>query len=105
MDLIKLYGLKGPIDSVKLRLAVTNRLSDHPNKRHWIRSIFGGKVRSYNKFVKDQCRPGVFVERHGQAVTATSEVLGVTIHIVGTFNNRENPVTVIGDGDRTILPG
>ena len=105
VDLIKLYGLKGPVHSTELRLAVTNRLLEHPNKRQWIRSIFGGKVRSYNKFVKDQSRPGVFVDKYGLAVLATSEVIGVTIHIVGTSNNRENPVTVIGDGVKTIHIG
>ena len=105
VDLVKLYGLKGPTDSIQLRLAVTNRLLVHPNKRQWIRSIFGGKVRSYNKFVKEQSKPGVFVDRDGLAVYVTSEVLGVTIHIVGTSNNAENPVTVMGDGEKTIHVG
>ena len=98
LDLVTLLGIPGGFQDVhELRLAVTNRISSHPNKREWIRSLFGGRARAFNKFVKEQSKEGAFVDDSGIAVLVTSEVLDVVIHIVGTSNNAENPVTVIGN--------
>ena len=105
VDLVKHHKLKAPGDPNELRLAVTNTLKNHPQKSQWIRSLFHGKSRSFNRFVKEHSVPGTFVDNFGLLVLATSEYLNVTYHIVGTSNNEKDPVTVIGnkDGDSNVV--
>ena len=79
-----------------LRIAIANSLKTHPEKSQWVRSIFNGKPRSFNRFVKENSIPGTFVDNFGLLVIATSDYLDAVIHIVGTSNNEKDPVTVIG---------
>ena len=105
VDLTKSLCMVGPSTPNQLRLAVTNAIMSHPNKRQWIRSLFGGKARAFNKFVKEQSKDGVFVDNYSIAVTVTAEVLDVQFHIVGTSNDEKTPVTTIGEpaGGKKIL--
>ena len=88
--------MKVPTDPTDLRIAVTNSRKTHPQKSQWIRSLFNGKARSFNRFVKEHSTPGTFVDNFGLLVLATSDYLNVIYHIVGTSNNKKDPVTVIG---------
>ena len=97
VDLIRSLDMIGPSTAHQLRLAVTNAIMSHPNKRQWIRSLFAGKARAFNKFVKEQSKDGVFVDNWSIAVTVTAEVLDVQLHIVGTSNDEKTPVTTIGE--------
>ena len=105
IDLIQLHNIAGFSNAHQLRLAVTNLMKRHPNKRQWIRTLFAGKARGYNKFIIDQSKDGVFVDNNGIAVLLTAEVLGLKIHLVGTSNDQKNPVTPIGDAsdDQTVF--
>ena len=95
-DLAKLHKLNVPEDPNVLRIAIANSLKTHPQKSQWVRSIFNGKARSFNRFVKENSIPGTFVDNFGLLVIATSDYLDAVIHIVGTSNNEKDPVTVIG---------
>ena len=94
-DLARLYGLKSPDDPNELRLAVANFLQHHPRKVHWIRSLFNGKTRSFNRFIKEHSVPGKFIDNFGLFVLGTGEYLNVKYHIVGTSNNAKDPVTIL----------
>ena len=94
-DLARLYGLKSPDDPNELRLAVANVLQNHPKKVQWIRSLFNGKTRSFNRFIKEHSVPGKFIDNFGLFVLATGEYLNVKYHIVGTSNNAKDPVTIL----------
>ena len=50
-------------------------------KSQWVRSLFHGKSRSFNRFNKEQS-----VDNFGLSVLATSDDLDVVFHIVGTSN-------------------
>ena len=99
VDLISQHNLSAPRDHIILRKAVANAILGHSQKRNWIRALFGGKTRDFNKFVKEQSKPGVFIDNSGIPVVATADYLNVVFHIVGTSNNHQNPVTVIGEGE------
>ena len=104
VDLITLFKLRAPTDHLTLRKAVANSMLIHPQKRNWIQSLFGGKTRDFNKYVRDQSKPGVFIDNTGIPFVATADYLNVVYHLVGTSNNAQNPVTVIGEGqDRKIF--
>ena len=96
-DLIKLYGHSGPQDPSTLRLAVTEYLKKHHMKAQWVKSIFGGRNRNFNQFLKYQSKSGVFVDNNGLYVLGTAEYLKIAIHIVGTSNNAQDPVTKINE--------
>lgn len=96
-DLAKEHNLKVPEDPNELRLAVANSLKSRPQKSQWIQSLFQGKSRSFNRFVKEHSIPGTFVDNLGLLVTATSDYLDVVFHIVGTSNNDKDPFTTIGN--------
>ena len=69
-----------------------------------MKTIFQGKASKLKKFVKDQSKPGVFIDNYGIMVLATGDYLGVNYHLVGTSNNAKNPFTVIGeDQSRTVF--
>ena len=55
-------------------------------KSQWVRSLFHGKSRSFNRFIKEQGTPGTCVDNCGLSVLATSDDLDVVFHIVGTSN-------------------
>ena len=94
-DLARLHSLKSPDDPNELRIAVANLLKNHPQKPQWTRSLFNGKARNYNKFIKEHSVPGKFIDNFGLFVLATAEYLNVLYHIVGTSNNAKDPVTII----------
>ena len=96
-DLAKAHKLKVPEDPNELRLAVANSLKSHPQKSQWIQSLFQGKSRSFNRFIKEHSIPGTFVDNLGLLVTATADYLDVIFHIVGTSNNDKDPFTTIGN--------
>ena len=81
-DLAKLHKLNVPEDPNVLRIAIVNSLKVHQQKGQWVRSIFNGKARSFNRFVKENSIPGTFVDNFGLLVIATSDYLDVVIHIV-----------------------
>jgi hypothetical protein len=105
VDLIQKFGLKAPTNHLDLRKAVVKSMETHPQMRQWVRSVYRGKKRDYNKFLRDQSKPGVFTDNDGLAVIATGDYLGVNYHIVGTSNTEQTPVSKIGreDEDRPVF--
>ena len=105
VDLIKEFKLKAPLDHLELRKAVVNSMKNHPQMRQWVQSVFHGKKRDYNRFLKEQSQPGVFTDSNGLAVIATADYLGVNYHIVGTSNTEKAPVSKYGrlEEDRPVL--
>ena len=93
MEYLKMDGL---MDPSQLRLAVTSRMKDHPNRMQWIRTLYGGRAREYNKFVREQACDGSFIDNHGISAIITADILDILINLVGTSNDGKNPVTVIG---------
>ena len=71
-------------------------MKSHPQVKQWVQSIFHGKKRDFNRFVKEQSQSGIFTDANGLAVIATADYLGVNYHIVGTSNNERNPVSKYG---------
>ena len=62
VDLIQKFGLKAPTNHLDLRKAVVKSMETHPQMRQWVRSVYRGKKRDYNKFLRDQSKPGVFID-------------------------------------------
>ena len=101
VDLVKKYQLAAPADPHELRKAVTNTLEKHKHKKHWVKNYFQGKVRKYNKFIKEHSQPGTFTDNYGIIVLATGDYLDVKYHLIGTSNNAQNPFTTLGEESRT----
>ena len=56
VDLIKEFKLKAPTDHLELRKAVVNSMKNHLQMNQWVHSIFHGKKRDYNRFLKEKSR-------------------------------------------------
>ena len=94
--MIKKHSLKAPQEHLALRKAVVNSMKSHPQVKQWVQSIFHGKRRAFNRFLKEQSQSGIFTDANGLAVIGTADYLGVNYHIVGTSNNERNPVSKYG---------
>ena len=97
--MIKKHGLSAPDDPNELHKAVANSLETHKHKTYWIKNVFLGKMRRFRNFIKEQSKPGQFIDNNGIMVILTSDYLGVKYHLVGTSNNAQNPFTVLGNED------
>ena len=100
VDLIRKHKMKAPDNPNELRKAVINSIKSHPQMHQWVQSIFNGKKRDFNRFLKEQSLPGTFVDNHGICVIATSDYLNVNYHIVGTSNTNKAPVSKFGRLDK-----
>ena len=76
--------LKAPTNHLDLRKTVVKSMEPHPQMRQWVRLVYRGKKRDYNKFLCDQSKPGVFTDNDGLAVISTADYLGVNYHMAGT---------------------
>ena len=70
-------------------------------KKHWVKNYFQGKMRKYNKFIKEHSQPGTFTDNFGIIVLATGDYLDVKYHLIGTSNNAQNPFTILGEENGT----
>ena len=66
---------------------VVNSMKSHPQVKQWVQSVFHGKKREFNRFLKEQGQPGAFTDANGIAIIATADYLGLNYHIAGTSNN------------------
>ena len=80
-------------------------MKSHPQVKQWVQSVFHGKKREFNRFLKEQGQPGAFTDANGIAIIATADYLGLNYHIAGTSNNEKNPVSKFGrlDEDRPVF--
>ena len=99
VDLIKKFNIPAPTNHEDLRKAVVKSMETHPQMRQWVQTIFRGKKRDYNRFLREQKEPGVFTDNNGMAVIATADYLKVNYHLVGTSNTEQAPVSKIGRED------
>ena len=106
VDLINKFKVKAPTDHIELRKAVVMSMKNHPQMPYWVRTVFHGKKRDYNRFLKEQSQPGAFTDHNGLAVIATADYLKVNYHLVGTLNTEQAPVSIYGraeEDDRIIF--
>ena len=101
-DLISHMGLNAPTNPTMLRKMVVDTLPAHPMRLNWAQALYKGKLSAFNRFVKEQRKPGTWTDMGGIIVVATADFLGVTFHIAGDENctkNSRNPILVV-EGQR-----